>query len=325
MTNQNRDKLLALFSKHVDQFVSGQEIAEQLGISRAAIWKHMENLRKEGFQIEAVRNKGYRLAKFGTLFSKDSLLLGLETEFTGRTLYFYEEVASTQLIAHEKVNSGAPEGTAIVADFQNAGKGRLRRDWLSSRGEGIFTSIILKPDIPITEVPQLTFIASLAVVETVQKLMGLEARIKWPNDIYIGKRKICGVLTEMQAEAETIHAVIIGIGINVNQASFPDELKQKATSLRMEAGKVFSRTEIVQEIFKQLEKYYKLYLEQGFAPIKLLWEEQAIPFSERIQVRTLKGTITGRAEGISDTGVLFVRDDEGKQHSVYSADIEFEN
>ncbi|EUJ32952.1 bifunctional biotin operon repressor/biotin-[acetyl-CoA-carboxylase] synthetase [Listeria floridensis FSL S10-1187] len=325
MANDNRAKLLELFSAYPGDFVSGQKIADTLGLSRAAVWKHMDSLRKEGFQIDAVRNKGYRLGGRGAPYSKDSLLLGLDTKFVGKSLYFYDEVESTQTTAFQKANDGAADGTVIVADAQSMGKARLRRVWTSTRGEGIFSSTILKPQIPIIDVPQFTFIASVAVAESVRKITGLEPRIKWPNDVYIGTRKICGILTEMQAEAETIHAVIIGIGINVNQASFEEELEDKATSLRIEAGREFSRTELLQELLRQIERFYLIYNEEGFTPIKLLWEAQAIPFSQRITVRTLQGTIHGRAEGISDSGVLFVRDEAGELHSVYSADIEFEN
>ncbi|WP_099222244.1 biotin--[acetyl-CoA-carboxylase] ligase [Listeria costaricensis] len=324
MAKTNREKLLAYFGKRQDEFISGQQIADLLGCSRTAVWKHMENLRKEGYDVEAVRNKGYRLHVREDQFSKEAIQLGLGTSFIGQQMHVYESVPSTQLVAHQEVSNGAESGTVIISDEQTTGKGRLLRPWDSQKGHGIWMSVILKPRIEIRRVPQFTFIASLAVSEAVSEITGLEPRIKWPNDLYLGKKKICGVLTEMQAEAETIHAVIIGIGLNVGQENFPEELREKATSLRIEGGKTYSRQALIQAILFYLEKYYLLFDSQGFQPIKLLWEERAIPFQQRVRVSTLRGTITGISKGISEEGVLLIEDDHGEIHPVYSADIEIE-
>ncbi|MBC1432989.1 biotin--[acetyl-CoA-carboxylase] ligase [Listeria welshimeri] len=320
----NREKLLALFTESDGAYLSGQEIADSLGCSRTAVWKQMEALRKEGFEIEAVRNRGYRLSATAEQYTKDALLLGLETKFIGQHIEIHESVSSTQIIAHQQIDT-SPEGTVIVADEQTAGKGRLLRPWNSKKGEGIWMSVILKPQIPIQKVPQFTFIASLAITEAIENITKLEPRIKWPNDIYIGKRKICGVLTEMQAEAETIHAVIIGMGINVNQQVFPEEIKDKASSLKLELGESISRKVLLQEILASLEKYYELFLDKGFAPIKLLWETKAIPFGEKLTASTTKGKIYGKVQGISDEGVLLLQDNLGEVHSIYSADILLDN
>jgi BirA family biotin operon repressor/biotin-[acetyl-CoA-carboxylase] ligase len=323
MGNRNREKLLALFSKKQGEFLSGQQIADLLGLSRTAVWKHMENLRQEGFEIEAVRNKGYRLIKNSETFSKDSILIDLHTKFIGQKLYFYDEVDSTQFVAHQKISEGAKSGTVIVSELQTGGKGRLARVWDSQSGKGIWMSLILKPQIEIAKVPQFTFIASLAVVSAIEEVTHLEPQIKWPNDIYIGKQKVCGVLTEMRSEAGLVEAIIIGIGINVNQTEFPEEIKEKATSLAILAGHSFPRAKLLQEILRQLEKYYQVFMDDGFGPIKLLWEAKAIPFREKIIVSTMQGSIEGAAEGISDEGVLLVRDDSGVRHQIYSADIDF--
>lgn len=321
---KNRDRLLALFQAHENDFLSGQKIADHLNCSRTAIWKQMEQLRTEGFLIEAVRNKGYRLRASAEQYTRDALLLNLATTFMGKNLYFYETVGSTQLVAKKAVNDGAPEGTVIVGDQQETGKGRMNRNWDSQKGQGIWMSLIVKPDIPIAKAPQFTFIASLAIVEAIEKVTDLTPQIKWPNDIYIGKRKVCGVLTEMQAEADQIEALILGIGINVNQAAFPDEIKNKATSLRQETGETVSRTILFQAAILYFEKYYQLYTEKGFEPIKLLWESKAIPFQSTMIASTLKGSIRGKVKGISDEGVLLMEDAQGVIHEIYSADIEFD-
>lgn len=321
---KNRDKLLALFKANGEAFLSGQKIADHLHCSRTAIWKQMDQLRKEGFLIEAVRNKGYRLQVPAEKYTRDTLLMNLDTVFMGKQLYFYETVDSTQFEAKKLVNEEAIEGTVVISDEQQIGKGRLNRLWDSQKGQGIWMSLIVKPDIPLAKAPQFTFIASLAIVSAIEKITKLTPQIKWPNDIYIGKRKVCGVLTEMQAEADRIQALILGIGINVNQVSFPDELALKATSLQMESGEVISRTALFQTIMLFFEKYYQLYLEKGFEPVKLLWESKAIPFEEELIANTLKGSIRGKVKGISDEGVLIMEDRNGDIHEIYSADIVFD-
>ncbi|WP_163654125.1 biotin--[acetyl-CoA-carboxylase] ligase [Listeria sp. PSOL-1] len=322
MGNKKREQLLALFSEKRGEFISGEQMASFLGCSRTAVWKYMSALRKEGFIIEAVRNKGYRLEASTDQFSKDAISLGLKTKLIGQELTVLNVVESTQQVAHLAVSNGACSGAVIIADEQKGGKGRLKRSWDSQKGQGIWMSIILKPDIPLQKVPQFTFIASLAVTEAITQLTNLKAEIKWPNDVYIGKRKVCGVLTEMQADAESVHAVILGIGVNVNQVEFPDELVNKATSLKQELGTKVSRRKVIQAILFYLEKYYLLFIEQGFAPIKILWEERALSFGKTLRVTTMQEKITGVALGISDTGVLLVQDDTGKIHHIYSADIE---
>lgn len=321
MLSTNRRKLLDVFRLADGGLVSGQEIANALNCSRTAVWKQIEELKKAGFDIEAKRGSGYAIKPAAEIFTEDMLYFRAKTEFIGQQVAFYPEVTSTQIIAHQLVGEGAVDGTVVIADQQTAGKGRLARPWNSQKGTGIWMSTILKPEIPMQQVPQFTFIASLAVAEAIENTTGLEPQIKWPNDIYINKRKVCGVLTEMQAEAEQVNAIIIGTGINVNQAFFPEELRDKATSLAILVGHPVSRGALYGEIVAQLEKYYKLFLDQGFAPIKLLWEARAIPFSEKIVAKTLKGEIRGTVKGISDAGVLIVQDAVGEEHAIYSADI----
>ncbi|EUJ24540.1 birA bifunctional protein [Listeria grandensis FSL F6-0971] len=321
MLSVKRRKLLDVFRAAEGGLVSGQELAGALNCSRTAVWKQIEELKKAGFEIDAKRGSGYAIRPTEDAFAEDILYFHAKTKFIGQQVAFYPDVTSTQIIAHQLVGEGAPSGTVIVADQQTAGKGRLARPWNSQKGTGIWMSTILRPEIPMQQVPQFTFIASLAIAEAIENVTGLEPQIKWPNDLYIDKRKVCGVLTEMQAEAEQVHAVIIGTGINVNQDAFPEELREKATSLAILAGHPISRGALYGEIVGQLEKYYELFLNQGFAPIKLLWEARAIPFSEKIIAKTLKGEIRGTVKGISDEGVLIVQDAVGEEHAIFSADI----
>lgn len=322
MQSELRKRLLDAFTDAGDSYLSGQAVAELLGCSRTAVWKHMEELRKEGFQLEAVRRKGYRILHTPDRMTEDEIRLGLKTSFIGRNIDYQESTGSTQKIAHQLSNDDAPEGTVVLAEEQVSGRGRMDRKWHSPKYTGIWMSIILRPNILPARAPQLTLLAAVAVVQAMEEVTGLVPEIKWPNDILINGRKVTGILTELQAEADRINSVIIGIGINVNQEAFPEDIEQTATSLLIEKGEPVSRTELIKSVFAQLEKLYSIYMENGFLPIKLLWESYAVSIGKTLKARTLTSVIEGRALGITDDGVLKIEDKDGVIHHVYSADIE---
>ncbi|EEL51384.1 Biotin--[acetyl-CoA-carboxylase] synthetase [Bacillus cereus Rock3-44] len=284
----------------------------------------MEDLRSEGYELEAVRRLGYRIASKPDKVTSNEIQLGLQTEFIGRTVYFEESVESTQHIAAKLAYEGAAEGTIVVAEEQTAGRGRLSRKWHSPKGTGIWMSIILRPAIPVHHAPQLTLLAAVSVAQAIEKCIGVNVGIKWPNDILIEGKKAVGILTEMQADPDKINAVIMGIGINANQSKehFADEIKEIATSLAIESGKPIVRAELMQQIFLQMEKLYEEYIKNGFSVIKLLWESYAISIGKEITARTMKETITGTAKGITADGVLILEDRTGHIHHIHSADIE---
>lgn len=324
MQSEIRKELLDAFTTAGEAFLSGQHLAELIGCSRTAVWKHIEELRKEGFELEAVRNKGYRILKTPEKVTADEVRLGLTTNFIGRNIHYMESVESTQKIAHRFASEDAPEGTVIIAEEQLSGRGRMARKWHSPKYTGIWMSMIIRPNIPLSNAPQLTLLAAVAIVQAIEEMTDLIPEIKWPNDILINGKKVTGILTELQAEADRIHSIIIGIGINVNQKNddFPDELKEIATSLFIESKEMVSRAELIKSIFKHFEKLYSLYLEQGFLPIKLLWEGYTTSIGKNIKARTLTKTIEGTALGITNDGVLQLEDMAGTIHHIYSADIE---
>jgi BirA family transcriptional regulator, biotin operon repressor / biotin---[acetyl-CoA-carboxylase] ligase len=319
-----RDKLLQIFTHADGGFVSGQKLSEVLGCSRTAVWKHIEVLRNEGYELEAVRRKGYRIIMKPEKITSNEIQLGLTTKYLGRTIHYEETVNSTQKIAHKLAYDGVVEGTIVLAEEQLAGRGRLDRSWHSPKYTGVWMSLILRPNIPPQQAPQLTLLAAVSVAQAIQEVTNLEPGIKWPNDILIHGKKSVGILTELQAEADRINSVIIGIGINVNQTidDFPDELKDRATSLSVEAGVKINRAELVQAILAKLEKRYEEYLRTGFQGIKLLWEAYAISIGKEITASTLKGKLTGFAKGITDEGVLMLEDENQITHYIHSADIE---
>lgn len=324
MQSSIRKQLLEIFSKSAGEFVSGQMISDELGCSRTAVWKHMEDLRKEGYELEAVRRLGYRIARKPDKVTGNEIHLGLQTDYIGRNIYFEETVESTQKIAARLVYEGASEGTVVVAEEQTLGRGRLSRTWHSPKGTGIWMSVILRPDIPVQKAPQLTLLAAVSIAQAIEKCTGLSVGIKWPNDILINGKKAVGILTELQADPDKIHAVIIGIGINVNQQHehLAEDIRNIATSLLIETGREQKRAELMQAIFLQLEKLYKQYIADGFEIIKLLWESYAVSIGREITARTMTNAITGIAKGITEDGVLMLEDREGVIHYIHSADIE---
>ncbi|PGT87431.1 biotin--[acetyl-CoA-carboxylase] ligase [Bacillus sp. AFS040349] len=324
MQSELRTKLLEAFSNAEGEFVSGQKISEYIGCSRTAVWKHIEELRKDGYELEAVRRLGYRITKKPNKISSNEIQIGLKTKTLGRHVHFEETVTSTQKIAQTLAGNGAPEGTIVVADQQTNGRGRMAREWYSPSGTGIWMSLIIRPNIPIHSTPQLTLLTAVAIVQAIEELTPVKPDIKWPNDILINGKKVVGILTELQAEADQVHSVIIGTGINVNQKveDFPEELQQIATSIGIETGKHWERALFIQTILLKFEGLYSLYLSQGFHPIKLLWEGYAISLNKKMVARTLNGSVEGKAIGIDHNGVLLIETSDGSIKEIYSADIE---
>ena len=324
MESELRKRLLDAFTNSNEDFLSGQYLAELIGCSRTAVWKHIEELRKEGFELEAVRRKGYRIVKVPEKITANEVRLGLMTKRLGQNIHYEESVDSTQKIALQLSLDGVPEGTVVIAEEQTSGRGRMARTWFSPKYTGVWMSVVLRPNLLPQKAPQLTLVTAVAVVQAIEEIASLKPQIKWPNDILINGKKITGILTELQAESDRINSVIIGIGMNVNQEleGYPEELRTIATSLRIETGKVINRAELIKLVLAKLEYLYDLYLTEGFYPIKQLWESYAVSIGKMITARMLQGDLYGKALGITDDGALMMEDETGKVHLVYSADIE---
>ncbi len=318
-----RSELLQMLIDRQGEFVSGEAISQYLGCSRTAVWKHIEELRKAGYKLEAAPRKGYRIVHQPNLLTENEIKAGLKTNYMGKNVIYETSVTSTQEIAHRLAREGVPEGTLVVAEEQLGGKGRLGRAWHSPIGTGIWMSLILKPKIPPQQAPQLTLLAAVAVIRGITETTELQCEIKWPNDILLNGKKVVGILTEMQADPDQIHSVIIGIGINVNQTSFPKEIQEIATSLKLEKGQEINRAHLMRSIMAEFEKLYELFLSDGFYPIKQMWEAHAVTIGRRIIARTINGAIEGFAKGITEDGILLLEDSHGRTHKIYSADIDF--
>jgi len=322
--SQTKAETLKTLLYHQHQYVSGQSLCEQLGCSRTAIWKQINELRKEGYTIDSVQNKGYKLITMPNKLIKELIDMLLKTECFGRQLTYYDTVSSTQKMAHHLAEDGAVEGTLVIADEQTGGRGRLGRAWHSPKGTGIWMSCILRPILGVDQIPQLTLIAAVAIVRAIKQVSGIDCGIKWPNDILYDGKKLVGILTELQAEVGSVRAVVIGMGINVNvdAEAIPDELRSIATSLKIISGEVQSREHLIAAIMFELETLYHIYLEEGFSMIKQIWESHALSIGQHIRARLADGEVLcGTALGINDDGVLLLKDDLGMIHPIYSADI----
>ncbi|HSP22166.1 MAG TPA: biotin--[acetyl-CoA-carboxylase] ligase [Planococcus sp. (in: firmicutes)] len=304
--------------------VSGQQLADEFGISRTAVWKHIKELELQGYEIVSVKKKGYSLVSQPDTLEPAGLQPLLKTRIIGRKMVYQQSCASTQIIAHQLAQEGTPAGTVAITEEQTAGRGRMARVWDSAYGKGIWMSVVLRPDVMPQKAPQFTLVAAVAMVRAIEEVTGVKPEIKWPNDILIKGKKCTGILTELQSDADGIKALIIGIGVNVNQelSDFDAQVQQLATSLKMESGKHVSRQEMVQAILFYLELYTDLYIEEGFGILKVLWESHSSTIGSKVRARLPKETLEGIAEGITDDGVLQLRTADGKLHSVYSADIE---
>lgn len=321
------NKLAARLMEAAGEPVSGQQLADEFGISRTAVWKHIKELQEKGYEITSVKKKGYSLTGMPDSLEAMAIQPLLRTERYGKMLEYLPSCESTQIIAHQLAQQGVPDGTVVISEEQTAGRGRMARKWDSAYGKGIWMSIILRPDVPVHRAPQFTLIAAVATVRAIQEVTGLNPDIKWPNDILMNGKKCTGILTELQSDADGIKALIIGIGLNANQDmdDFSDEVKGIATSLKLEKGRPVSRQDIVREILYYLEQYTAIYISEGFAPIKLIWESYSTTIGNQVRARMAKETLEGVAEGITEDGVLQLRTPDGKLHGIYSADIEMKN
>ena len=303
-------------------FLSGEDIGRELSITRAAVWKGIKKLREEGYEIEAVTNRGYRLTNPETMYNKRELEQGLKTKTMGQSIYFYEETDTTNNRARELALEGVPEGTLVVAEKQTAGRGRRGKVWESPLGTGIWMSLVLRPQIMPAEASVLTLLCGLATAEAIEAETGLSAGIKWPNDILINGKKAVGILTEMDCEMSEVHFVIPGIGINVNTASFPPEIAEIATSLYLECGKTVSRRRLVHRVLERLEEHYETFLRTGsFAAMLEDYRKHCITLGKEVHVLG-REPFFAEALDITPEGELLVRRaDNGKEEVVFSGEV----
>ncbi|MCM3040114.1 biotin--[acetyl-CoA-carboxylase] ligase [Paenibacillus motobuensis] len=318
------NRLLQMLLDHPGQYISGEELSRRLSISRTAVWKQINKLRQDGYEFDAVSRKGYRLVHSPERIHEEDVLSSLQTVTFGRQIHVMDVVKTTQDEVRALAEQGAAEGTLVIAEEQTVGRGRQGRKWYSPSGKGIWMSMLLKPRQPIAFAAQLTLLTAVGVCRALRKVSGVDVGIKWPNDLLIEGRKLCGILVESISEDELLKYCIVGIGIDVNQQleDIPEEIRSVATSLRIESDSKQDRTLLIAEILYELEQLYNLYNEEGFAPIGHLWEALSVTIGRQVQIRTPQGETSGYATGLDPSGALLITDQHGKERTIYSGEIQ---
>jgi len=321
-TDRRIDKLLGLLTEHPMVVLSGAKIARQIGVSRSAVWRWVEKLRALGVKIKGHPKTGYQLERMPDILVPQVIQDRLKGTAFGRRIYHFFKTDSTNTVALRLAAEGEPHGTLVLAEEQTAGRGRLGRAWHSEKTSGIYLSLILRPPLGPQQAPLLTLAAGLAAHDAVKEVTGLKVELRWPNDLLIGGKKFCGILTEMQAEATRLHYVIVGIGINVNHARLPAELEKIATSLALAGGRTYSRLDLLAHLLAAFDRYYNRLLKEGAAPIVARFTEVS-PYAcgHRVRVRTPWEDFTGATDGLDESGVLRVRREDGSSVRVLAGDV----
>ena len=306
-------------------YVSGQQLCETFGVSRTAVWKVINQLKEEGYQVDAVRNRGYRIIDSPDVCTTEELnsLLKEETDWAGQKICYYPEVDSTNIRAKQLGEAGALHGTLVIADRQTAGRGRRGRGWDSPSGENIYMSLLLRPEFAPDKAPMLTLVMAYSVMQGLQScLQEAKFQIKWPNDIVLNGKKIVGILTEMSTEIDYINHVVIGVGINVNMDEFPGEISEKATSLRKETGGLVKRAPLAAEIVKRFEVNYKQFLRvENLSFLREDYNRMMINCGREVKILGAQNTFCAHALGINDEGELLVRREDGSIETVYAGEV----
>lgn len=320
------EPILSLLRKERFSFVSGEEISRQLGISRAAVWKRVQGLRARGYGIEAIRHRGYRLVSSPDLLTPAEILPLLRTESMGRVIHYFEALDSTNQTAYQLALAGAKEGEVVIAESQRKGRGRLGRQWFSPPFLNLYLSLILRPPISLQKAPLMTLVAAVATFDAIARFPDLKPSIKWPNDILIDHRKVAGILNELHSEADRVHFIILGVGVNLNlqREAMPEELRPNATSLRDEMGGVISRKSFLGDLLFELETWYKLFLRDGGKAIIQAWTERTQIEGKPVRVTSFGETVEGIAVGVDSDGALLVKRADGHRSRIVAGDVQYQ-
>ncbi len=313
-----KEKILEYLRKE-QEYLSGDQISQHLGISRQGLWKHIQELKDLGYDIVAVPHLGYRLESIPDRLFALEISHGLNTKFIAKKIHYFDYLASTMNLAMQLGMQAEPSGTLVLAESQTKGRGRLGRSWFSPKYKGIYLSLVLRPKISPSVSPILTLLSAVSICEAVKKVVGLETQIKWPNDVFIHNRKLGGILTEMNAEVDKVNFVVIGIGLNVNNDK--KSLVAQATSLKEQAGEPVSRILLLQELLRRIENNYLLLEDKGSQVIIDKWRNFSLTLGKRVKVYCQNKHIEGQAVDIDKDGGLLIRKDSGLMQKVFSGDI----
>ena len=315
-----KEKILKCL-REAEDYVSGQELCQLFDVSRTAIWKVMNQLKDEGYVIDAVKNKGYKLVQTPDLVTAEEIESLLETSWAAHPVVYEEELESTNQTVKALAEQGAGHGTLVVAERQVSGRGRRGRPWHSPKGSGIWMSILLRPKIHPMSASMLTLVAAMAVYDAISSRVE-GCAIKWPNDIVVDGRKICGILTEMSSELDAIHYVVIGIGINVNTDDFPEDIASVAASMHVVTGAYYKRAQIIADVWKAFETYYDMFLQtENLSHMVALYNDRLVNMGRKVYIEERGEQYEGIARGIDAEGALLVEKADGTRVSVISGEV----
>jgi BirA family biotin operon repressor/biotin-[acetyl-CoA-carboxylase] ligase len=310
-----------------DGAVSGTQLSQELGLSRAAIWARIEELRALGYDIEASPHRGYRLLSAPDVLHADDLISRLgETRVIGRDIRVFHETTSTNDVIEKLAHDGVSEGVVVFAESQTRGRGRLGRKWMSPAEKGLWFSVLLRPNLRPHEATRLTVASATALRRALEAYTGLKPEIKWPNDILVHGRKAAGILTELSAELDQVKHLILGIGVdvNLNPGDFPPELRRVATSLKIELGKPVSRPELAVAILRELDHDYARVAADHFSAVADEWEAHCVTLGHQVVIQVGERQIRGRAEALGEDGTLRLRTDYGHLERIVGGDVTVE-
>ena len=319
-----RNKLLNHLQSKPGKWISGETLSRHLAVSRSAINKHIKKLRQDGYQIESVTRKGYRLEETHNLITVEGIQTNLGTQIFGRkTLAVLKAIDSTNQQAKQMAAQGEPEGTVVVAESQHSGRGRKGREWISPPGSGIYASLILRPQIPPSDAPGITLMTAVAVAESLMAISDAPFRIKWPNDILVNGKKIAGILTEISTEMDSVDYIVVGIGINVNTriSNFPQQLRGRVTSLFTETGQLFPVMAVLQNLLRRFETWYLRFQQDGFGQIRDRWKSLSEIIGKDVVIQKVGENVQGRIIDIDHGGVLLLQDRQERIHRIFSGDL----
>jgi BirA family transcriptional regulator, biotin operon repressor / biotin---[acetyl-CoA-carboxylase] ligase len=316
-----KDKILNILRASRSGFLSGEELARKIGVSRTMVWKHIKSLKRDGFGIDAMPSQGYRIISEPDILRQSEIKAGLKTKVIGKEIYIYPEISSTNTRAIEMASDNAHEGTVVIAETQTSGKGRLGRKWISPKGN-LYISVILRPDIPLYKAPLITLMGAVVVACAIRNVCHVHAVIKWPNDILLSGKKVSGLLTEMSAEQDRIRHIVLGIGVDVNMDLdvLPTDVRTITTSLMAETSKKINRTDLLQAILKELDHWYQVLLHDSVDVLKA-WEKLNMTIGNRIAVSGAGEVLEGSAQGLDTEGRLIINLDDGTTRTVAAGDV----
>jgi BirA family biotin operon repressor/biotin-[acetyl-CoA-carboxylase] ligase len=308
-----KEEILRILRETGDH-VSGESLAEKLGVSRAAVWKHVHTLIKEGYGVDIAQGKGYKLMSVPDKLYPSEVRYGLQAKLLGNKVVHLNATGSTNVVARQLAERGIAEGTVVVAETQSRGKGRLGRKWITKPG-GLWMSVVLKPAIDPMHASSITLLAAVSVTKALRGA-GLEAVIKWPNDVLVNGKKICGILTEMSAETDVVNFIILGIGVNVNN----DAPLETATAMKAELGRKVDRARFAQSLLEVLEEDYLTFRSEGFTPILWSWRRYSDTLGRLVEVTYQDEVVTGLAQDVDEDGSLLVKTPDGSIRKIVSGD-----